>query len=618
MNIALQQAFQQGAIKGAAPKTQPDFDTTRSGAKGLTNILPSFGTNPPKTVLPTSSLDLSERAIAGDPRDLWYLALPAKMTPKQVLMILRSALAGDIWQQWQLFSLMMDSWPMLRKCCQEIRGAVKATKFRTYPYALEGEEPSPMALKKQKAVKLAMTNFKPNPFSDEKAFSGLVYDITDAFLCGIMMSEIVYQERPVKFGGIPYILPRAAAWVHPRHFTFTNEGLIAIGENGKQFTYATQPYKLPDPNRYICAQFDGRTGSSLGAGLLRPLAWWCSAVMFNRDWMFQFAQNWGQPWRWATYKEGTGDDEMQRISKMLDSVGNAGWGMFQEGLDVKVVPQQNLGADNPHRFVQAEADRNCQILLLGQTATTEGTSGKMGGEDTRENVKEGNVEQVASWVGETLTQQFATAVCRLNFGNDDEVPVIESDFTHSPDPNQVATRWSTLKGTGAPLSADQFYKDNGLNQPKEGDVVLVDGKLTIMGKVLTAEEQQQQAIENQQAMFAANNPPQEPEAGGEETPVEGRSRPIRCRGKLSSQQVMAGLIQARKEWLEPVADVFTKIDAKANNGGISTEELLDEAQKIVNQMPTLFNGRNVTKLAKAFDTNMRRAAIQGNRTGDQI
>src|ERR1041385_4819787 len=132
-------------VEAAAPRLPP-ANQRRDG--DLVSTLPPFGTNPPNRPVCGGSIELMERSIKNDPRDLWFLALPSKLTPKQIVMILRSALGGDIWQQWQLMSLMLDSWSMLRKCSHEIRQGGGRAPYAGHSPPPEGEETTHSAQQK--------------------------------------------------------------------------------------------------------------------------------------------------------------------------------------------------------------------------------------------------------------------------------------------------------------------------------------------------------------------------------------------------------------------------------------------------------------------------------------
>jgi phage gp29-like protein len=321
---------------------------------------------------------------------------------------------------------------------------------------------------------------RPDPMTDEKGFQGLVYDITDAMLNGLAMSEIMWWEDP----DTGEILPRASAWVHPRHFTFGNDGKLAVFDdmyNRLQFPLAQSPGQPPSRDKFIIAQFMSRSGSSLGAGLMRPLAWDWSAVVFNREWMLEFAQRYGNPFLDAAYAPGTTNDEIEKLNKFLNTAGPQGWISHVDTATINVHPAQSLGADSPQVRIMQMADDHCMLLLLGQTATTQGTPGKLGNDDSRDQVKLEIVQSVAGWVAQTLTEQLARSVTRLNYGDEQELPLVEADFTEETDPMVEAQRYQIFISAGLPLDAEEVYKQNNLKMPQEGDKVVIGGQIGTMG-----------------------------------------------------------------------------------------------------------------------------------------
>jgi hypothetical protein len=111
---------------------------------------------------------LQDRAVQGDASSDWWLALADKLPPKQVSAILRGALAGNLWQQWQLTRRMADSWPMFRKCCFELQAAVAQCKVTVTPYSKPGAKPTPRAIEKADLVQRALDAFKPDRFAEEE------------------------------------------------------------------------------------------------------------------------------------------------------------------------------------------------------------------------------------------------------------------------------------------------------------------------------------------------------------------------------------------------------------------------------------------------------------------
>jgi phage gp29-like protein len=467
------------AVRAAAPPTPP----YRGPGTDTLDIMPSLGA----VVKPTNWRDgdtYTVRVITSDPRDMWYLALPAKILPKQVEQIKRSGLGGDVWQQWMLGDLMADSWPMFKKCSHELRQAVANCNYVVRPYALEGEEPTDSALAKAVLVRMAMKGFRPDPATDERGFHGLVYHLTDALLNGLSAVELIWGEPERHADGQWRVLPRAVAWIHPRHYCFTVDGRLNFYENTYQWGQLNQKAanSTPPPGKVIIGQYMSRSGSVLGSGLMRPLATWWSYWIFGREWIATMAQKHGTPFLHASYKPGvTSELEKTAIENKLRDAGANNYMLYPEGVILNVVQAARLSTDNPIMFMMRQADEAPQYLLLGQTATTTATPGRLGGEGEHADVKRENVEALAGWVSRTLTEQFATAVVRRNYDDEEEVPTIETDFTEVASPEEQARRWAILTGVNMPpVLKSEFYRDNSLTEPEPGAEVVKNGQVGLM------------------------------------------------------------------------------------------------------------------------------------------
>ena len=500
----------------------PSNQISNDSQVNYVNALPPFNKNPPKTALPSISADLEERAINTDPRELWYLALPNKLTPQQCLTLLRAALGGDLWQQWQLLSLMLDTWPTFRMASHQLREAAAYARYVVHPFAEEGEEPSKEAKEKAAMVNRAFRSMEPNPMNDERGFTSMIYDFTDAVLDGLSLEEIMWEERTTKKHGFE-VMPRAAAWVHPRHFTFSNQGNLAVFDDQYARLYANPKLlnngikgQSPDPNKFITSQFISRSGSVLGAGFMRPLVWYWAARQFNNEWMLNTAKQYGSPFIDITFKVGTPLNELQALDAMLKNAAPERRLRRPEGTTATIVPPTSMGADNPQRYIAEEADKQCLFLLLGQSGTTMPTAGALGNQDTHKEVSEEKMIGVAKWVAHNPLRQLARAILRLNYGNCDECPNIEPDFTHPLSSQEVGQFATALTSSQLPFRADEVYKKLGLSLPEEGDIVIQKGEIKINGAPMTDEEKQEQQMQQQQAQMEMQQGVQHDADGGEE------------------------------------------------------------------------------------------------------
>src|SRR6266545_4463115 len=102
-----------GAAVSAAKGARGTRATTIKTRKNGKHVVDARST----MALPLNSL---QRILRPQAAFRWILPSLAAITPQYVEMILRGALAGNHVQQWELFDLMLDSWPELSACQQEL------------------------------------------------------------------------------------------------------------------------------------------------------------------------------------------------------------------------------------------------------------------------------------------------------------------------------------------------------------------------------------------------------------------------------------------------------------------------------------------------------------------
>lgn len=450
------------------------------------------------------TVENNDRIVRNDPRESFWWTLPNKLTPQQCLQMLRAALAGDLFQQFNLCQLMLDTWPTFRMASHQLMESAAYMRYAVHPFAEEGKKPSPRAQEKADLVSRAIRGMTPNSFNDEKGFSGMAYNLCDAMLNGLSLTELLWKPVATSDHGREW-MPVSSAWVHPRHYTFSTAGNITLytddSDRINSGVLGYRPGQIPDEDKFVCGQFISKAGSSLGAGFMRPLVWYWSARQFNNEWMLNTAKQYGSPFIDITYKPGTvstgPNSELEKLNEMLKTAGAQRRLLHPEGTTAVIHQPSSLGKENPQRVLEEKADEACLFLLLGQKGTTTAVSGQLGNDDSHENVKEERKLGVANWLARNPLRQFARAVLRKNYGNDDECPNIEPDTTKPLKPEQVGAMMSSVSSSRVPVRADEFYKKLGFTQPEAGEVVMAGGEIMIQPEPMTQEEKFDQQLEQQ-------------------------------------------------------------------------------------------------------------------------
>ncbi|MEP6673086.1 MAG: DUF935 family protein [Chthoniobacter sp.] len=410
-------------------------------------------------------------------RERWLLPQLSAITPTYIEMTLRGALAGAHIPQWELFNLMEDTWPRLRKNVLELKMAVRSRRAVLEAYRDEDEEKSPTATERMKLVSAALRQMQPDPTADEGAFDDLVGDILDAWFKGVSVLELDWHVAQTRALG-RFVAPRAARWASPVQYVWDGDLRLGLADD-------TQQTLTPFPaDRFIIAQCKTKSGSVLGGALLRPLVWWWCAANFSADWLLNLAQIFGLPVRWATYDPTAPQATVDQISTMLQNMGSASWGAFPNGTTLEVKAEgQKSGSETPQGDLLDRADKQCDLLVLGQTLTTDtGGMGQGGGSHAlgrvHADVRSGIIDAAAKFAAGVIEKQLIPSILRLNYGDTDEAPTLAFHERGEDDLTARAHWISTLTAAGAGhiIPLDWLGKTFGIPKPEAGEMTLGDAK----------------------------------------------------------------------------------------------------------------------------------------------
>lgn len=530
-----------------------------------------------------AGLDLGEREVPGNALSDWWLSLPEILQPKQVSMILRSALAGNLWQQTQLTQKMIETWPTFRKCLNEVRTAVKMVRYKVEPYDDNPKQaPSDRAQARADFVRRCFKSFAADRFADEENFKGMVYDLTDAIPNGVSIVELIWTgEERAPEGGVERRI-RAAAWVHPRHYGITPEGSVGVADDGRRddplaFNALYTQRIRNRPEKYLVAKNKSKSGSFLGAGEMRALAIAWLNIIFAVDWMRNFGQKYGNPFMAIPYTPGIAQTEIDKFEAAAKRCAAQGYIVYPAntvGLKPEVIPPGQITGDNPIRVMVDIAERWCVQLLLGQTLTSdvgkEGSGAYALGQ-VHGQVKQEKLEGHADWIAEILEKQLAVSLLTVNYGDAEDCPHVSADFTKVETPMEAAQRIGVVQTQcRMPVVADEAYDAVGLRQPQPGDIVLVNGQLAKQDEPMSQDEKFEKQLEQQvqqaeasmalQAEAAAGGPGGF-QGGGQEEPAEASDPEAYTRW---ARDVIAGASEAQLAALEPL--VLKAKAAREQNG----------------------------------------------------
>ena len=554
-----------------------------------------------------------QQIVRPSARDRWMSQAARSYTPERVEQILRSAVTGgNLVAQWELFDLMEDTSPRIKKNLNELKRAVKAYDRAVQPWAEEDEPPAPEAEERAKLVSRALWTMKPRADENQNGYDDTVYDVLDAWGKGIVVLETDWEVREAgKFGFIT--APKCTRWIHPRFYGYPAQGdWLGLnteevrgargegrGEENQSLLTSSPTMKLTavdgvyarfPENKFLICKCKTKTGHPTGFALLRALAFWWAASNFTQEWFLNLAQIFGLPIRWATYDPAI-PGLLDKLCDMLADMGSQAWGAFPAGTNFELKEGPKAGTDNPQVALLDRADQQYDILILGQTlTTTQGDRGSQALGNVHERVKDDVVEAAAGFVATVLNEQLVPAIEYFNYNDNRLTPEICLEQKKVQDEKANAERDEILLGQGVEMPKPWFYKRHQIPLPAEGEEVISGRSQTD----LTGENGG-----NGETRIARNG---------------ANSRTANARGTADEKlidNVLENLTDVESKWLGGVKPFFRELLAKAKDQNVSDADFVRTLEKAQKQFPELFSKVNADALAEAFEEAMGAAVVNG-------
>ena len=294
------------------------------------------------------------------------------------------------------------------------------------------------------------------------AFPDLLADLLDALGKGFSVVEINWdvEER--------FWWPRWQ-WRDPRWFQFDQLSQRAI-----RIRHADHPAGLVlPPYKFVCHVPRLKAGLPIRGGLARLAAWaWLFKAFTIKDWL-AFIEVYGMPLRIGRYARGASDEDIQSLRRALFHLGSDAAAVLHEDTSIEFQGAvQGAGNNDLFRVAAEFWDRQLSKAVLGQTASTEGTPGRLGGERAQDEVRHDLRQADARQLAATLQRDLIRPFVDLNFGRQRRYPRLTLALPHAGNMAALADALAKLVPLG--LDVDQhFVRERlGLPDPHAGATLL--------------------------------------------------------------------------------------------------------------------------------------------------
>ncbi len=287
-------------------------------------------------------------------------------------------------------------------------------------------------------------------------------ELLKAILYGFYCTEIIWFSSPA--GGDLTI--KKLIGKHPRRFSFTSERELRL----LTLSSMIEGEVLPD-RKFILFTY-GDSDNPYGQGLGRRL-WW--PVWFKKNgikfWMI-FLEKFGMPTPVGKYPPGAGPEDKKKLREAVEAIQTDTGLTFPDTMDIEFLEASRTGTAS-YEELCAYMDRQISKAVLGQTASTEGTPGKLGNEQSQENVRQELIEADADLLDGCLNESLVRWIVDYNFPGVTTYPKIKT-FAHAK-PNlkaQSEIDKTLAADIGLPIGVNYFYETYGIPMPAEGEALV--------------------------------------------------------------------------------------------------------------------------------------------------
>jgi len=282
-----------------------------------------------------------------------------------------------------------------------------------------------------------------------------LFDILDAIGKGFSVTEIIWETSAKQWW------PARLKHRDPRWFEFDRED----GET-LYLREASGPEPLR-PFKYVQHVSKAKSGIPIRGGIARAAAW---AYLFKnydlKDWV-TYIEVHGQPLRVGKYHTGATEADKEVLLRAVANIGSDAAAIIPQNMLIEFVEAAKQGgATDLYEKLADWLDRQVSKAVLGQTLTTEVSSGSLAAAKVHEDVRRDIMRSDARQLAATINRDLVRPLIDLNRGLQENYPRIVIGLPSNIDMKQYAEAVGQLVDRGMKVEQSVVRDKLGLPEPE--------------------------------------------------------------------------------------------------------------------------------------------------------
>ena len=400
-----------------------------------------------------SEADLEEQkayAVLNSNRSLWSGGLVKGLTPEKLASILDAVRQGETPAEYLEVARELEQ-----------RDAHYRSVLSTRKHAVEGLEmfvqPAGDSAREQEIAAAVEEDILTHP-----DIMDLRKNALDALGKGFSVNEIIWDTSSSRWK------PETFLFRDPRWFAYEKEtGDLRLREPQGNALVPLEPF------RFIVHEPNLLAGMQIASGLsFTALFYWLMKNYDITSWA-AFADRFGYPVRLGKYGKKATKEDIATLKRAVAAIGSDVGAVIPDSMIIDIVESKTTGVNaQVYKELAEWVDRELSKLVLGQTASAEGTPGALGGQPGQEEVRQDICRADALQFDQTINRDLVIPYVNFNFGEQPVYPRIKTKLVESKNVQTIVDAVTKLVPLGLRVAKTEMLTLLGLSAPADDDEVL--------------------------------------------------------------------------------------------------------------------------------------------------